>query len=123
MGSWPGLLESAALGAIATGAMSVVMIAGNRAGLMREQPPMTITTGRPWRGAGVERPSAVAAVMAPAGHIAFGAAGGVLYGFLRHLAPHVSGRLLGVAFGLGAVWADQLPGFDPGVADPPVARG
>ncbi len=87
------------------------MIAGKRTGLMREQPPMTITTGA-LREAGVEHPSALAAVVAPAGHIAFGTAGGVLYGLVRNLAPHVSGRLLGVAFGL-AVWVVSYKGWIP----------
>jgi Family of unknown function (DUF6789) len=99
------------MGAIATVAMSAVMVAGSRAGLMREQPPVTIA--RTALGeAGVERPSTLAAVIAPAGHLAFGAAGGVTYGFMRPLAPHVSGRLLGVAFGL-AVWLVSYKGWIP----------
>jgi hypothetical protein len=91
--------------------MSAVMIAGNRAGLMREQPPVTITRSA-FREAGVERPSALAAAIAPASHLAFGAAGGVTYGLMRPLAPRISGRLLGIAFGL-TVWVVSYKGWIP----------
>ena len=47
------------------------MIARNRAGLMREQPPVTITRSA-LREAGVERTSALAAAIVPAGHLALG---------------------------------------------------
>lgn len=106
-----GLLESAALGAIATGTMSAVMLAGSRARLMSEQPPVTITRSA-LRQAGIERPSALAHLIAPVGHIAFGAAGSVIYGVMRPRAPRVSGKLLGVAFGL-LVWAVSYNGWIP----------
>jgi Family of unknown function (DUF6789) len=106
-----GLLASAAQGTIATCAMSAVMILGNRLGLMGEQPPVTITR-RGLRAAGVDRPSAPAHAIAPLGHLAFGAAGAVIYGQMRPLVERVPGALLGLAFGL-VVWAMSYVGWIP----------
>jgi hypothetical protein len=91
--------------------MSAVMILGNRLGLMGEQPPVTVMRSA-LRAGGVERPSTPAHVVAPLGHLAFGAAGAMIYGEIRPLAPRVPGELLGVGFGLG-VWVVSYVGWIP----------
>ena len=106
-------------GAVATVAMSAVMVTGNRIGLMTEQPPTVVTT-RALRTAGVQRPTAAASLVAPVSHLGFGAAGGLLYALLRRLVPDAPGGMLGVAFGL-AVWAVSYVGWIPalGILPPP----
>ena len=113
------LIDGATGGAIATVAMSAVMIAGDRTGLMGEQPPTTITRFA-LREAGVDRPSAAASLIAPFTHLGFGALGGAVFGLLRRLVPGVPGGLLGVSFGL-AVWAVSYKGWIPalGILPPP----
>jgi len=78
---------------------------------MSEQPP-TVVTARALRSAGIQRPAAAAALIAPVSHLGFGAAGGVLYALVRRLVPGVPGSVLGVAFGL-AVWAVSYRGWIP----------
>jgi Family of unknown function (DUF6789) len=106
-------------GAIATVAMSAVMVAGDRLGLMSEQPP-TVVTSSALRTAGVERPAAAASLIAPVAHLGFGAFGGLLYAGVRRLVPGAPGGMLGVAFGL-AVWAASYRGWIPalGILPPP----
>jgi hypothetical protein len=112
-------IDGASGGAIATVAMSAVMIAGDRTGLMGEQPPTTITRFALGQ-AGVGRPSMAASLIAPFMHLAFGASGGVVFGLLRRLVPGVPGGLLGVTFGL-AIWAVSYKGWIPalGILPPP----
>lgn len=95
------------------------MIAGDRAGLMGEQPPVAITRSV-LRDAGVDRPSAPASVIAPLAHLGFGATGGLIYARARRLVPGVPGWLLGALFGL-AVWAVSYKGWIPalGILPPP----
>ena len=107
----PGLLAAAAQGVIATGVMSAVMIAGDRVGLIGEQPPVAITR-KALRVAGVDRPAGAAAVVGPVAHLAFGAGGGMTYGLVRRLVPNVPRGWLGGAFGL-AVWAVSYEGWIP----------
>jgi hypothetical protein len=113
------LIGSSARGGIATGAMSAVMLAGDRAGLMGQQPPAAITNSA-LRRAGVDRPSAPAAVIAPLAHLGFGAMGGLIYGRARRLVPGVSGWILGVLFGL-MIWVVNYKGWIPasGILPPP----
>ena len=113
------LIGGASGGAIATVAMSAVMIAGDRTGLMGEQPPTTITRFALGE-AGVDRPSVAAPLIAPIGHLAFGVVGGAVFGLLRRLVPGVPGGLLGVSFGL-AIWAVSYKGWIPalGILPPP----
>jgi len=108
-------------GAVATVAMSAVMVTGNRIGLMSEQPPTVVTTSA-MRSAGIQRPAAAASLIAPVSHLGFGAAGGVLYALVRRLVPGVPGIVLGVAFGL-AVWAVSYRGWIPalGILPPPAS--
>lgn len=105
------LIRDATGGAVATVAMSAVMIAGDRTGFMGEQPPTAVTRfvlGE----AGVDRTSATVSRVAPLAHLAFGALGGAVFGMLRRLLPGVPGGLLGVTFGL-AVWGVSYKGWIP----------
>ena len=113
------LIDGARGGAIATVAMSAVMIAGERTGLMGEQPPTTITRFAVG-AAGVDRPSEAASVAAPLTHLAFGAMGGAVFGMFRRRVPGVPGGLLGTGFGL-AIWAVSYKGWISalGILPPP----
>lgn len=104
-------------GALATAAMSAVMVGGDRAGMMPEPPPTTITR-EALDAAHVDRPAAIA-VAAPAAHFAFGALGGAFFVVLRRVLPG-PGWLLGILFGL-AVWAVSYKGWIPalGILPPP----
>jgi hypothetical protein len=106
-------------GVIATAAMSAVMIAGDRAGLLGEPPPVAVTRSA-LRGAGVERPSRAAGMLAPVAHLWFGAQGGVAFGILRRLVPRVPGVILGPLFALG-VYGVSYKGWIPalGILPPP----
>ena len=105
------LIDGATGGAIATVAMSAVMIAGERSGLMGEQPPTTVTRFA-LGAAGVDQPSPPATLLSPVMHLAFGALSGGVFGVVRRLAPSVPGEVLGVCFGL-AVWAVSYKGWIP----------
>jgi hypothetical protein len=109
----------AASGAIATAAMSAVMIVGDRVGLLGEPPPVAITRTA-LRGAGVERPSGTAGLLAPMAHLLFGVQGGIAFGLLRRLVPGVPGVLLGPIFALG-VYGFSYKGWIPalGILPPP----
>jgi hypothetical protein len=113
------LVTGAAGGAIATVAMSAVMVAGDRMGLMGEQPPTAITRTA-LRDAGVDRPAEPANVVAPFAHLAFGAMAGLIYGLLRGVVRRGTGGLLGMIFGLG-VWVVSYNGWIPalGILPPP----
>jgi hypothetical protein len=112
-------LRDAAAGAIATVAMSAVMIGGDRAGILGEPPPTTVTRAA-LREAGVEHPAEAAGVMAPLAHLWFGALGGVVFGLVRRLVPGVPGWSLGPLFGLG-VYGVSYKGWIPalGILPPP----
>ena len=112
-------LRDAASGAIATAAMSVVMIAGDRVGLLGEPPPTTVSRAA-LREAGVSHPSDAAGRIAPLAHLWFGAQGGVAFGVIRRLVPGVPGGILGALFGLG-VYGVSYKGWIPalGILPPP----
>ena len=112
-------LADAASGAIATAAMSAVMIAGDRVGLLGEPPPTTVAKAALGE-AGVDRPSAAAGMVAPLAHLWFGAQGGMTFGVIRRFVPGVPGAILGVLFGLG-VYAVSYKGWIPalGILPPP----
>ena len=105
------ILDGARAGAAATAAMSTILVAGDRAGLISEPPPTTITRST-LRDAGVQPGSETVGAVAPAAHMAFGAAGGAVFGLLRTLLPRIPGTLLGVVFGL-ALWAISYRGWIP----------
>ena len=113
------IVKGTAAGTVATVAMSALMVAGDRAGLMGEQPPTAITRSA-LAGAGIQRPSASASVLAPAAHLGFGAGAGAIFSLLRRLLPRLPGWLVGVAYGLG-VWAVSYKGWIPalGILPPP----
>lgn len=113
------IVGPAAAGAVATAAMSVVMVAGAKAGMMGDQPP-TVITKSALRAAGADDPAVVASRIAPAAHLAFGALAGMLFGLLRRILPGVPGPGLGVLFGL-AVWGVSYRGWVPalGILPPP----
>ncbi|MDP9865946.1 MULTISPECIES: DUF6789 family protein [Streptosporangium] len=102
------LVNGAAGGVLATAVMSAVMLAGDRAGLMPDQPPKRIARAflpghrhRPKRGEG-----ALGAIT----HFGFGAACGALYALTcGRRRPPVA---LGVAYGL-AIWLVSYQGWVP----------
>jgi hypothetical protein len=113
------VIEGAAGGAVATVAMSALMLVGDRIGLMSDQPP-TAVTRRALQEAGVDRPAEAASAVAPVAHLAFGILGGVVYAIGRRLLPGVPAWVSGIAFGLG-VWAVSYKGWIPalGILPPP----
>jgi hypothetical protein len=112
------LAEGALSGVLATAAMSAVMLAGDRAGLMGEHPPKRIA--RAALPGHRHRPKPGEGVLGAVAHFAFGAASGALF------AVTMDGREprlpLGVAYGL-AIWAVSYQGWVPGLGImPPVHR-
>lgn len=112
------LVNGAVSGTLATAAMSTVMVAGEKAGLMRGQPPKHIVRGllpgserRPKKGEGV---------LGAVAHVGFGAASGALFGLLSRKRR---GRLpLGVGYAL-AIWVVSYAGWAPRLsALPPLER-
>jgi NAD(P)-dependent dehydrogenase (short-subunit alcohol dehydrogenase family) len=94
---------------VATGLMSLVMLAGKRLGVLGEPPPRRIT--RRLTGAlGPLRPRGRALDLAALGaHFAFGASMGLVYGLLPKRAQNPAG---GGLYGL-AVWATNYAGWLP----------
>ena len=107
----PNPAADATAGAIATVAMSTVMVAGDRSGLMGEQPP-TLVSRHALRKLGIGKPRQDGPRLAPLAHLGFGAAGGTLFGLSRRLVPDLPRYLHGVLFGLG-VWAVSYKGWIP----------
>ncbi|MBG0829940.1 hypothetical protein HS041_19415 [Planomonospora sp. ID67723] len=105
-------------GMLATAAMSVVMVAGDLAGLMRDQPPKRIT--RAFLPGGRYRPKPGEGVLGAVAHVGFGAAGGALFGLLAgERRPPVP---VGVGYGL-AIWLASYQGWVPGLGIlPPISR-
>ncbi|MFC4058566.1 DUF6789 family protein [Planomonospora corallina] len=102
------LLRGAAGGVLATAVMSAVMVAGERAGLMGDQPPKRIV--RAMLPGGRYRPKPGEGVLGAVAHFGFGAAAGALYGVLargRRVAPPI-----GVAYALG-IWVGSYAGWVP----------
>ncbi|MGN9843281.1 DUF6789 family protein [Nonomuraea sp. H19] len=105
-------------GAAATAAMSVVMIAGSRAGLMREQPPKHIT--RAALPGHKHRPKPGEGVLGALAHLGFGITAGALYGLIA------KGRRTPAALGLGyalTIWISSYEGWIPSLDIlPPISR-
>jgi hypothetical protein len=112
------LAEGAFSGVLATAAMSAVMLAGDRAGLMGEHPPKRIA--RAALPGHKHQPKPGEGVLGVAAHFAFGATFGALF------AVTVNGResrpSLGILYGL-AIWAVSYQGWVPmlGIL-PPIHR-
>ncbi|MFF5112960.1 DUF6789 family protein [Streptosporangium sp. NPDC000509] len=102
------LVRGAGSGVLATAAMSAVMLAGERAGLMRDQPPKRIVRGLlPGHR---HRPKSGERALGAIAHFGFGATGGAAF------ALFCGGRrapvTLGVAYGL-AIWLVSYQGWVP----------
>ena len=112
------LTRGAAAGALATAAMSALMLAAGRAGLMGRQPPEAIVRQA---GAltGTEPRGRTADVLASVAHLGFGAVTGAGHGLLPP-ARHPVAR--GVVLGTG-VYAVSYAGWVPALgALPPADR-
>ena len=114
----------AASGALATAAMSALMVAAREAGLMSELPPHVIAQKT------VERTDTAEAAdpdekagLGWLAHFAFGAAAGALYAPLRARLPAgVPAALTGAVFALG-IWAVSYQGWIPALRFlPPATR-
>ena len=101
-----------AAGAAATVAMSALMFAGRRAGLLGEMPPEKITRKLLGR-AGIRRPTKEEQdALSTAVHVFFGAGAGALFGLVHgRLRPPLP-ALAGMAYGL-LVWAFSYSGWIP----------
>ncbi|MDF2706355.1 DUF6789 family protein [Nonomuraea muscovyensis] len=110
--------KGAAGGALATAAMSTVMVAGDRAGLMPDQPPKRIV--RSLLPGHRHQPKPGEGLLATVAHFGFGIASGALFGALaRRRRARVP---LGIAYGL-AIWLVSYAGWVPKVAAlPPIHR-
>ena len=110
-------------GVAATVAMSVPMLAADKAGLMPEPPPEKITEDA-MSAVGIEpedRTERQENVVATVTHFAFGAACGVVFALVRRrLRLRVPAWVQGIPFGLG-VWAVSYKGWVPalGILPPP----
>jgi hypothetical protein len=113
-----GLVAGGASGVVATVAMSAVMLAGEKAGLMEGQPPRHIVRAvlpghkrRPKQG---EKPLGIAM------HFAFGTTMGALFGLLSR--GHRTPIPYGIGYGL-AVWLASYEGWLPSMGIlPPVSE-
>ncbi len=105
-------LGGAVAGAVATIPMSAVMFAADKMGLMGRHPPEVITTTGLEAAGGHPRDETKAAT-AIVGHVAFGAAAGVVFGLLyRHtesLGPPIA---RGIGYGL-VVYTVSYAGWIP----------
>ncbi|MGJ6960394.1 DUF6789 family protein [Streptosporangium sp. G11] len=112
------LIRGAEGGVLATAAMSAVMLAGDRAGLMGDQPPKRIA--RAFLPGHRHRPKPGEGVLGAVAHFGFGAACGAAFALLhgRRRAPVT----LGVAYGL-AIWFVSYQGWVPKLGIlPPIAQ-
>lgn len=104
--------QGAAAGAIATLAMSAVMLAAGAIGLMGTQPPHAIVrrigglpSRLPWRR---DRTRAIASLA----HVGFGAACGTGFAVARRATPATNAPGTGVLYAL-AIWATAYLGWVP----------
>lgn len=102
------LTNEAVGGALATAAMSAVMLAGSRMGLMPDQPPKRIA--RAFLPGRKHRPKPGEGVLGAVTHVGFGAVCGTLLALVcRRRRPPA---LLGVGYGL-AIWLVSYQGWVP----------
>lgn len=104
-------IRGSLVGAVATVAMSVVMLASQRAGLMLKQPPERVVE-RGADAADLPADESAVDVAASVAHVAFGAAGGLAFGLLRPRLPSVPPEPIGLAWGL-VIWAVSYFGWVP----------
>ncbi|MEU8247411.1 DUF6789 family protein [Nonomuraea sp. NPDC048916] len=112
------LVNGAVSGALATGVMSAVMVAGERAGLMGGQPPKHIV--RSFLPGSKHRRKPGEGVLAAAAHFGFGIGSGALFGLLsRRRRARVPA---GIVYGL-TIWLVSYAGWVPKTtALPPIHR-
>lgn len=108
------IVRGALAGTVATGFMSIAMVAGRAAGLLGEPPPKHITE-RVEQEAGVRHKLSYSAFQSSwmLAHLGYGAAGGVLFSLGRRLLPSSDGAA-GLTFG-GLVWSVSYLGLMPGL--------
>ncbi|TMR12748.1 hypothetical protein ETD86_32065 [Nonomuraea turkmeniaca] len=102
------LMYGAVSGAVATAAMSVVMVAGQRAGFMADQPPKRIA--RAALPGHKHRRKPGEGVLGAVAHVGFGSASGGLFGLMtrgRH-----TPLPLGIAYAL-TIWIGSYAGWVP----------
>lgn len=107
-------------GALATSAMSAVMLSAKKTGLMGELPPKKITRSA-LRRLPLSNSRRQRAALSTASHCAYGVACGVLYATLeRRLPRRLPRALVGAGFGL-LVWIASYVGWVPalGIMRPP----
>ncbi|MFI7702054.1 DUF6789 family protein [Nonomuraea sp. NPDC049480] len=102
------LVKGAVSGTVATAAMSVVMVAGSRVGLMRDQPPKRIA--RAALPGHKHRPKAGEGVVGALAHVGFGATAGGLFGLLAR--GHRIPAAAGVGYAL-TIWISSYEGWIP----------
>lgn len=113
------IARGAVAGTAATVVMSAAMGLAQRAGLLGEMPPKKITAAA-LHALGLRPPEPALDAAAAAGHLAFGAAAGALYGLARRRVPGPPPALAGAVFAT-AVWAASYAGWVPalGIMAPP----
>ncbi|MEV4094190.1 DUF6789 family protein [Streptosporangium saharense] len=112
-----GLVEGGVSGAVATAAMSAVMLAGSKVGLMKDQPPKHLVRAALPGHSRRRKPGE--GVLAALAHFGFGVTAGAMYRLVSR------GRRTPVAVGVGyglAIWLSSYEGWVPGVtALPPIS--
>ncbi|SDQ65743.1 DUF6789 family protein [Thermostaphylospora chromogena] len=112
------LAKDAVSGLVATAAMSAVMVAGQQAGLLGDQPPKRIARGI--MPGSRHRPKPGEGVLGAVTHFGFGAVSGMVFGVLAGDRP-VRVRYT-VAYAL-AVWLASYSGWVPHLSSlPPIPR-
>ncbi|GAB2952483.1 DUF6789 family protein [Nonomuraea fastidiosa] len=109
-------MKGAVCGAVATAAMSGVMLAGSRMGLMPDQPPKRIA--RAMLPGHKHRPKSGEGVAGAMAHFGFGVGAGSLYGLLAR--GDRTPSIAGVGYAL-AIWAASYQGWVPGLRILPAA--
>jgi uncharacterized membrane protein YagU involved in acid resistance len=110
-----GIIRNGFAGIVATGAMSLVMLAGKAVGLMETAPPKQITHHAEQK-AGIrphEQPQEAFDATWLAAHVGYGAACGVVFGLLRPVLPR-NRVIAGLIFG-ELVWAVSYLGYLPAI--------
>ncbi|WP_049564265.1 DUF6789 family protein [Nonomuraea sp. SBT364] len=112
------LVNGAACGTLATVAMSGVMVAGEKAGLMRGQPPKHIARGLLPGGKRRSKPGE--GVLGAVAHLGFGAGAGAAFGLLSRGRSHRAPLAVGYAL---AIWVVSYSGWAPRLSQlPPIGR-
>lgn len=108
------IVRGAVAGTAGTILMSVPILAGQRLGLVRTAPPVEISANVARETDALPDPSRSAfSLLWPLSHLAYGAAGGVIYSLGRRFLPAPASTIsAGLLFG-GVVWSTAYLGFLP----------